>query len=283
MADNNTNDGAEEAPEIYEASVVHKQITRGVLKSKFSARRHLVLPQAICPAYLKKIMPAIMENFAPQRVRYNGGIGAVPEWKISCYLEVMDGGIPTADPHTPLLTICAPLLGTVDDLFRHWYEQQNHRRIPVLRRMRSGANALPKSSTPEETAGPVGDSSKCHATADGTHRRIRLTRLMTFITRYASFPGETALLKHVDGAGKVDGSAVIALPGDASNDFSLFSDGGGGLTFWDGNDDEDRRGKGIHYDTRAGDLAFIDRAVWHEACPITAGTRWALVIFYKVH
>jgi hypothetical protein len=25
------------------------------------------------------------------------------------------------------------------------------------------------------------------------------------------------------------------------------------------------------------------RAVWHQADPITKGTRWALVIFYKVH
>lgn len=38
-----------------------------------------------------------------------------------------------------------------------------------------------------------------------------------------------------------------------------------------------------HYDTRSGDIAFIDRAVWHQADPITKGTRWALVIFYDVH
>ena len=27
---------------------------------------------------------------------------------------------------------------------------------------------------------------------------------------------------------------------------------------------------------------LICRAVWHQANPITKGTRWALVIFYKV-
>jgi len=52
---------------------------------------------------------------------------------------------------------------------------------------------------------------------------------------------------------------------------------GGGLTFWDGKQENE-----IHYDTRSGDLALIDRAVWHQANPITKGTRWALVIFYKV-
>ena len=38
----------------------------------------------------------------------------------------------------------------------------------------------------------------------------------------------------------------------------------------------------IHYPTRSGDVAFIDRAVWHQADPITKGTRWAMVIFYEV-
>ena len=38
----------------------------------------------------------------------------------------------------------------------------------------------------------------------------------------------------------------------------------------------------IHYDTRSGDIAFIDKAVWHQADPITKGARWALVIFYKI-
>jgi hypothetical protein len=96
---------------------------------------------------------------------------------------------------------------------------------------------------------------------------------------------------------------VVALPVDqwsASYEANAFV--GGGLTFWDGVKEE------IHYDTRSGDVAFIDRyvrwtclkkrtlacsmvslipisilrAVWHQADPITQGTRWALVIFYKV-
>jgi len=123
--------------------------------------------------------------------------------------------------------------------------------------------------------------------------------------------------QHVDGAGKVDGSVVVALPIDrwsAPESENAFE--GGGLTFWDG-------GNEIHYDTRSGDLALIDRyvvshdklsslgfmvdfvfdvrcssyilkitgclrivslfrAVWHQADPITKGKRWALVIFYRV-
>jgi hypothetical protein len=65
----------------------------------------------------------------------------------------------------------------------------------------------------------------------------------------------------VDGAGKVDGSVVVALPMDESSPFQ-----GGGLTFWDGvGKRNDATGKctkdEIHYDTRCGDLALIDRYV----------------------
>jgi hypothetical protein len=69
-------------------------------------------------------------------------------------------------------------------------------------------------------------------------------------------------VQHVDGAGKVDGSVVVALPVDESSPFQ-----GGGLTFWDGrvkknNDTTGRYTKNeIHYDTRSGDLALIDRYV----------------------
>ena len=84
----------------------------------------------------------------------------------------------------------------------------------------------------------------------------------------------------MDGAGKVDGSVVVALPIDRWSDdeeINSFEGFGGGLTFWDGKGQQQ-----IDYDTRSGDIAFIDKAVWHQANPITRGTRWALVIFYKV-
>jgi hypothetical protein len=81
----------------------------------------------------------------------------------------------------------------------------------------------------------------------------------------------------VDGAGKVDGSIVVALPIDrwsAPEEVNAFV--GGGLTFWDGRQrvsppsDSTSSTAGttsrattapceIHYDTRSGDVAFIDR------------------------
>lgn len=219
------------------------EIVKQVVRKKLAKQRHLVLSKAIDPNYLDSLFPEMLSLFKPQTVIYNGGVGKVPEWKISCYLEVMDGGVPTTEPNLKLLDLFSPLLATCNQIFMDWYRQQH------------ACNDL-------RTSSPVVD---CH-------------RLMTFITRYTPAPGEQALLKHVDGAGKVDGSVVVALPVDrwsAPEEENAYE--GGGLTFWDG-----LRQNEIFYDTRSGDVALIDRAVWHQANPITKGTRWALVIFYKV-
>ena len=65
--------------------------------------------------------------------------------------------------------------------------------------------------------------------------------------------------QHVDGAGKVDGSVVVALPIDRwSAPYPTLAFEGGGLTFWDGKHSQP---EGLHYDTRSGDVAFIDRYV----------------------
>ena len=82
----------------------------------------------------------------------------------------------------------------------------------------------------------------------------------------------------------MDGSAVIALPVDrwtGPEDVMSFEGHGGGLTFWDGHPNPAKQQE-INYDTRSGDIGFIDKAVWHQANPITKGTRWAMVIFYEV-
>jgi len=79
---------------------------------------------------------------------------------------------------------------------------------------------------------------------------------------------------------------VVALPMDrwtAPEYINSFEGHGGGLTFWDGKTPLTGRPRETTYDTRCGDVALIDRAVWHQANPITKGTRWALVIFYRVH
>lgn len=242
-----------------------KEISKQVLRHKLQKLRHLVLKGVISDEYLnREVVPKLLEEFDPQTVMYNGGIAKVKEWKISCYLEVMEGGIPCTNPHVGLLQVFRPLLETCDDLFLVWYKQQHACNRPS----RFGKKSF------------------------NTNKPLKCQRLMTFVTRYTPAPGEQALLKHVDGAGKVDGSCVVALPGNSWHGH------GGGLTFWDGKEpipesDSDKdskpnrlrprfRPREIHYQTRSGDLAFIDRAVWHQADPITKGTRWALVIFYKV-
>jgi len=241
---------------------IGKEIARGVLRKKLSKMRHLVIRGGIHPMYLDALMPTILNLFAPQTVTYNGGVAKITEWKISCYLEVMEGGVPCTNPNLDLLRVCKPLLDTCNDLFAEWYRQQH------------SCNNRPIGK--ENKDGSVGGERP----GDGP----KVKRLMTFITRYTAAPGEQALLKHVDGAGKVDGSVVVALPIDrwsGPEEENSFYGHGGGLTFWDGKGTAGRPQE-IQYDTRSGDIAFIDRAVWHQANPITEGTRWALVIFYKV-
>jgi hypothetical protein len=142
-------------------STVQKEICRQVLRQKLAKQRHLVVPQAFHPDYLDSLFPETLRLFAPQTVHYNGGVAAVKEWKISCYLEVMDGGIPCTDPNLPLLKLYTPLLDQCNDLFLYWYRQQH---------------ACNNSKT------KAGETTKCQ-------------RIMTFLTRYTPNPGEQALLK----------------------------------------------------------------------------------------
>ena len=244
-------------------ALINKQIVKGVVRAKLNKRRHLVIPSAISSTYLDRLMPSIVTDlFEPQTVTYNGGIANIKKWRISCYMEVMESGVPCTNPHLALKSHCWELLETCNKLFASWYRQQH----------------------------ACNDSTTSSYKVDGEGDPI-VSRLMTFITRYTPAPDENALLKHVDGAGKVDGSVVVALPIDrwtASEEENSFEGHGGGLTFWDGRtqrsaDNIGRRGpEEIVYDTRSGDIAFIDKAVWHQANPITKGTRWALVIFYRV-
>jgi hypothetical protein len=200
---------------------VKTEITKQVIRKKFVKQRHLIVEKAFDPDYLDSLFPQLLEIFDPQTVYYNGGVANVPEWKISCYLEVMPDGVPTADPNLALLHLFSPLLHDCNDLFLHWYKQQH------------ACNNLNKKL--------------------GRPQDLSCERIMTFVTRYTPAPGEQALLKHVDGAGKVDGSIVVALPMEAGKEFD-----GGGLRVWDG---KDANGKTLetHYDTRSGDVAFIDR------------------------
>ena len=147
---------------------VRSEICRQVVHGKLAKRRHVVLPRVFDAAYLYDIIfPKLLSQFDPQHVSYNGGIAGTKDWKISCYLEVMEGGVPTASPHLGLLQIFQPLLEQCDDLFLYWYRQQH------------ACNA--------NRSKLLGVASKNEA------KRCR--RLMTFVTRYTPAPGEQALLK----------------------------------------------------------------------------------------
>lgn len=147
---------------------VRSEICRQVVHGKLAKRRHVVLPQVFDVAYLNDIIfPKLLSQFDPQHVSYNGGIAGTKDWKISCYLEVMEGGVPTASPHLGLLRVFQPLLEQCDDLFLYWYRQQH------------ACNATRSKF--------LGVSSKREAKC--------CRRLMTFVTRYTPAPGEQALLK----------------------------------------------------------------------------------------
>jgi hypothetical protein len=145
-------------------SDIKKEICQQVIRCKLSKRRHLVLSQVLHPNYLNALFPTLLQYFQPQSVHYNGGIAHITTWKISCYLEVMDHGIPTAEPNTRLREHFLPVLEACNDLFLFWYQQQHS--------CNTSNRFHPRGTTVK----------KCH-------------RLMTFITRYTPAPGEQALLK----------------------------------------------------------------------------------------
>jgi hypothetical protein len=154
------NDTTTTSSHCFVRSNVKAEICKQVIRCKLSKRRHLVLTEAIDPSYLDSLFPTLVQLFEPQHVTYNGGIANIKEWKISCYLEVMEGGVPTTNPNVPLRDLFHPVLSACDDLFLHWYRQQHACNTNRTR--------------PNTTA--------CR-------------RLMTFLTRYTPAPGEQALLK----------------------------------------------------------------------------------------
>lgn len=104
-------------------------------------------------------------------------------------------------------------------------------------------------------------------------KRLESTKasvMNAFVTRYKPVQDEDQLEKHIDGA-NVDGSVVLALPTDDPFE-------GGKLLVWDG-----KPQKELSYEMASGDLIFLDNAVFHQAKPITCGTRWALVLFLRLH
>lgn len=146
---------------------LEREIVRAVVRCKLAKRRHLVLPKAIQADYLDALFPELLKLFQPQTVHYNGGVAAIKEWKISCYLEVMDGGVPTTHPNVALRDLFLPLLQSCNDLFLHWYRQQH----------------------------ACNHDHRCSRPAASSTTIDTVRRLMTFVTRYTPAPDEQALLK----------------------------------------------------------------------------------------
>ena len=159
--------------DIISRPTIYKEISRQVIRRKLARQRHCVVERAISPEYLDSLFPTLLQLFRPQIVRYNGGIAGIEKWKISCYLEVMPGGIPTTEPAVELLRVFAPLLDTCNDLFAYWYRQQHA--------CNDKKNNCRSYSIADAAIKPSAQQS-CR-------------RLMTFITRYTPNPGEQALLK----------------------------------------------------------------------------------------
>ena len=102
-------------------------------------------------------------------------------------------------------------------------------------------------------------------------RYVKAERLHSFVTRYEAKPGFDQLRKHIDGR-HLDGSAIIRLPGE-------FGCEGGDLKVWDGKNPVVCQ----TYKMSSGDVCLLDRAVWHQALPVTSGVKWCIVIFYKAY
>eukprot|EP00928_Gymnodinium_smaydae_P037201 TRINITY_DN25864_c0_g2_i2.p1 TRINITY_DN25864_c0_g2~~TRINITY_DN25864_c0_g2_i2.p1 ORF type:complete len:342 (+),score=61.35 TRINITY_DN25864_c0_g2_i2:55-1026(+) len=97
----------------------------------------------------------------------------------------------------------------------------------------------------------------------------RFSVMNAFVTRYRPIHEEDQLKKHIDGA-NVDGSVILALPTDDPFE-------GGALHVWDGKPKQE-----LVYTMAPGDCMFLDTRIWHQAKPITSGTRWALVLFLRL-
>jgi hypothetical protein len=171
---------------------LYDEMVKQVVRKKLAKQRHLVLPKAIQASFLDSLFAQILQRhlFQPQTVLYNGGVANVPEWKISCYLEVMDGGIPTAEPNVELLQLYLPVLDAVDVIFMDWYRQQHACNDPGRYSRGKGREGCTSSATMNSDDDDDDKNKNCGSSSTEPCRR-----LMTFITRYTPRPGEQALLK----------------------------------------------------------------------------------------
>ncbi|CAK9109618.1 unnamed protein product [Durusdinium trenchii] len=162
----------------------HKDVSNGSSSPGPRAMAHALKPAVIDPQRLQDLFPEIKASYVQQPLDYGRNSRYGDNWRISCYMVVMENWKPKIMPHEPMLKCLGDIMHECD-----------------------GAN--------------------------------------------------------------VDGSAILALPTDEPFE-------GGALHVWDGKPKQE-----LVYKMAPGDCMFMDTKIWHQAKPITSGTRWALVLFLK--
>jgi len=214
-----------------DVAALKKEIGKRVVRQKLKKQRHLVVEGAFDSTYLDALFPRMLALFEPQPVRYNGGVANVPDWKISCYLEVMDGYVWYTYYNLMIAVLwlalgCCRGIGSVSslggneclcssssahtisgvpttnpnhgllDLFRPLLDQCDDLFLYWYRQQHACNNATNSFWTKKRN----GVTNSISATQPTTNppppsSSLSCRRLMTFITRYTPKPGEQALLK----------------------------------------------------------------------------------------
>lgn len=197
-------------------------------RSLASTMRHCLMRERIDSAKLLELFPSMKAAYQQQPLDYGRNSRYGSNWRISCYLVVMENWKPKIEAHRPMVDCMGGVMHECVGHFERWYCD--------LKRLESA----------------------------------KATVMNAFVTRYQPVQDEDQLEKHIDGA-NVDGSLILALPTDDPFE-------GGKLMVWDGRPQQE-----LSYEMAPGDMMCLDNAVWHQAKPISCGTRWALVLFLRLH
>lgn len=190
---------------------------------------HELLRHTIDPKRLDRLFPDIKASYVQQPLDYGRNSRYGDNWRISCYLVVMENWKPKIMPHEPMLHCLSDVMYECVAKFEKWYS--------LLRGYRPGV--------------------------------VSFSVMNAFVTRYRPIHGEDELKKHIDGS-NVDGSVILALPTDEPFE-------GGELHVWDGKPRQE-----LVYKMTPGDCIFLDTKIWHQAKPISTGSRYALVLFLRL-
>jgi len=202
--------------------------------------RHTLIRGAINGNELTGRLDQMLKAYKQQTLDYGRHSRYGDEWKISCYLVVLEKWKPKILPHPPMVDCLSDIMNQCVRVYEKWY---------------SDRFSQPK---------------------------VRASVMNCFLTRYsASDARESQLKKHIDGA-NVDGSVILACPTHDPYE-------GGALKVWDKRrflpskkHDEKEDSVYLYDDLRPGDVILLGARLWHQALPITRGTRFALVLFLRL-